>query len=150
MNQRLSLSCPSMYFEPSLAHREHVYTWIITTLCYMHLVLLFYLSPYVKDIHLVFNHTCKYVNKQLEDQGIRNELVDKIPFVSAGWINTAGPVNPERYLWYVSDKANTSDLMEKIDFLSELWVTCFERVPGGISRLKFTYKCNLDIRPKME
>ena len=74
----------------------------------------------MKDIHLVFNHKCKYVNKQLEDQGIRNELVDKIPFVSAGWINTAGPVNPERYLWYVSDKANTSDLMEKIDFLSEL------------------------------
>ena len=47
-------------------------------------------------------------------------------------------MNPERYLWYVSDKANTSDLMEKIDFLSELWVTCFERVPGGISQLKFT------------
>ena len=24
-----------------------------------------YISPYVKDIHLVFNHTCKYVNKTL-------------------------------------------------------------------------------------
>ena len=77
-------------------------------------------------------------SKQLVDQGILKELVQCIPFVAAGWINTSGPVNPERYLWYVSDKADASNLMEKIDFLPELWVTCFERVPGGISQLKFT------------
>ena len=28
----------------------------------MHLVLLFYLSPYMKDIHLAYNHMYKYVN----------------------------------------------------------------------------------------
>ena len=68
---------------------------------------------YVKQI---YDNIRNRFTKQLEDQGIRKELVDKIPFVSAGWINTFGPVNPERYLWYVSDKANTSDLMEKNRF----------------------------------
>ena len=93
--------------------------------------------------------------QQLVDQDINKELADSIPFITAGWINSSDPMNPERYIWYVSDKADTSDLMEKVDFLSELWVTCFERVSEGISRLNFIRATTnqlkrLDIRPKMK
>ena len=86
-----------------------------------------------------YNGLRERFSKQLVDQGIKNELAKSIPFVAGGLINTSNPMNPERYLWYVSDKSDTSDAVkQKSDFLPELWVTCFERVPGGISRLKFT------------
>ena len=90
---------------------------------------------YAKNVYSNFRER---FTQQLVDQGIKRELADSIPFITAGWINSSDPMNPERYIWYVSDKADTSDLMTKVDFLSELWVTCFERVSDGISRLKFT------------
>ena len=38
-----------------------------------------------------------------------------------------------RNIWYVSDKAEQST--EKIDFLTELWVICLERVPNSATKL---------------
>lgn len=33
----------------------------------------------------------------------------------------------ERFIWYVSDKAKLKSSDERMDFLKELWLTCFER-----------------------
>lgn len=60
-----------------------------------------------------------------------------VPGVVAGHCSPEIKDDPERYIWYVSNKRLHDDQSDKrVDFLTELWVTCFERTANE-SQLKF-------------
>ena len=82
-----------------------------------------------QDYHkrLFSNHLRRF-RKQLIKQGVSEEIADGIPAVAAGRYEPDVPDDDpenERYIWYVSDRTTSSD--KPVDFLKELWLTCFER-----------------------
>ena len=83
-----------------------------------------------RDYHqrLYNNHKTQF-SEQLIDQGVPKDIAEGIPVVAAGCFDPDIPDDDpdnERFIWYVSDKAaESSD--KKMDFLKELWLTCFER-----------------------
>ena len=78
-------------------------------------------------IRLYNGHKTQF-SEQLIDQGVPKDVAKGIPAVAAGCFDPEIPDDDpdnERFIWYVSDKAKSSD--ERIDFLKELWLTCFDR-----------------------
>ena len=75
----------------------------------------------------LYTNLLRKFREQLMTQGVSNATALAIPGVAAGYydpdLDDADPQN-ERYVWYASDKARRSD--QPVDFLSEIWVTCFE------------------------
>ena len=69
---------------------------------------------------------------QLIEQGVPEDTARAIPGVATGYYYPE--LEDERYVWYVSDRAKPSE--RPVDFLSELWVTCFETI-SGVSQTKF-------------
>ena len=69
---------------------------------------------------------------QLIKQGVPEGTARAIPAVAAGAHDPTH--DDERYVWYVSNKAEASK--RPVDFLTELWVTCFETI-GGESQMKY-------------
>lgn len=60
-------------------------------------------------------------------QGVPRDIVFGIPAVAAGYYDPMlnGTIHQnDRFIWYVSDKVQTSD--KPVDFLAELWLTCLE------------------------
>ena len=72
----------------------------------------------------LYNNFMKKFYGQLTEQGVSTAIANQLPGVAAGIIQPED--DEERYIWYPSNKAKPSD--KPVDFLSELWVTCFERI----------------------
>ena len=81
---------------------------------------------------------------QLVEQGVPTHAAQSIPAVAAGYYDSKQ--EDERYVWYVSDKAEETE--QPVDYLTELWVTCFETVSGN-SRLNFL-KATIRVKPESE
>ena len=87
--------------------------------------------------------------KELGNQGVSEECASNIPACAAGlaYVDDLGLgatesevseiIDQYRNIWYVSDYAEPSD--QPVDFLTELWMTCLERMPV-VSRIKLA-KC---------
>ena len=69
---------------------------------------------------------------QLINQHLPEDVARTIPGVATGYFHPES--DSERYVWYVSNKAKASD--RPVDFLAELWVTCFDRTASD-SQAKF-------------
>ena len=75
---------------------------------------------------------CNFVRQfqtQLTNQGVSPHIANSIPVVAAG-------SDRDRYLSYISKIASENAEHRLQDFLTELWVTCFERTSGN-SRFNF-------------
>ena len=72
----------------------------------------------------------KRFHDQLVEQGVSTTIVNQLPGVTAGIIQPED--DEERYIWYPSNKAKP--LERPVDFLSELWVTCFDRTASELLR----------------
>lgn len=80
-------------------------------------------------IRLYNSHKTQF-SEQLIDQGVPKDVAKGIPAVAAGCFDPEIPDDDpdnERFIWYVSDKAKLKSSDERMDFLKELWLTCFER-----------------------
>jgi predicted GTPase len=71
----------------------------------------------------LYNIFMKKFHDQLVEQGVSTIIVNQLPGVAAGIIQSED--DEERYIWYPSVRAQPSE--RPVDFLSELWVTGFER-----------------------
>ena len=82
----------------------------------------------------LYRNLLQTFRRQLISQGIRTATANAIPAVAAGLydpeVKNDDPDN-ERYVWYVSDKSVGKDEDRPVDFLAELWVTCFEVIRGS-------------------
>ena len=86
-----------------------------------------------KDYHKrLYEQLLKCFRDKLIEQGVLRENAYAVPAVAAGHYDVRN--ERERYIWYVSDRSPPSD--RQVDFLAELWVTCFETV-SGCSRSEF-------------
>ena len=94
-------------------------------------------------------HQCLYKNhlarfrEQLVGQDVPRNIADCIPAVAAGICAPVGDDeedngdDDERFIWYVSDKTEPPAAGTKMDFLKELWITCFERTKKVMTRDNF-------------
>jgi tRNA U34 5-carboxymethylaminomethyl modifying GTPase MnmE/TrmE len=80
----------------------------------------------------LYNNFMKKFHDQLVEQGVSTAIVNQLPGVAAGIIQPED--DEERYIWYPSNKAKPSE--RPVDFLSELWLTCFDRTASE-SQAKF-------------
>jgi GTP1/Obg family GTP-binding protein len=80
----------------------------------------------------LYNNIKKRFHDQLVEQGVSTVIVNQLPGVAAGIIQPED--DEERYIWYPSNRAKPSE--RPVDFLSELWLTCFDRTANE-SQAKF-------------
>ena len=80
----------------------------------------------------LYNNLIKKFHDQLVEQGVSTAIANQLPGVATG--NIQPEDDEERYIWYPSNKAKPSE--RPVDFLSELWVTCFDRTASE-SQAKF-------------
>ena len=86
-----------------------------------------------RDYHMrLYDKFMDKFRDQLIKQGVSKDVANAIPGVATG--NVHPDDDEERYIWYPSTKAEPSE--RPVDFLSELWVTCFERTASD-SQAKF-------------
>ena len=86
-----------------------------------------------RDYHMrLYDKFMDIFRDQLIKQGVSKDVANAIPGVATG--NVHPDDDEERYIWYPSTKAEPSE--RPVDFLSELWVTCFERTASD-SQAKF-------------
>ena len=71
----------------------------------------------------LYDNFMKKFHDHLIEQGVSRDIVNQLPGVTAGIIEPED--DEERYIWYPSNKVKSSE--RPVDFLSELWVTGFER-----------------------
>ena len=71
----------------------------------------------------LYDNITKHFCKELVEQGVSTAIANELPGVAAGIIQPED--DEERYIWYPSDKVKPSE--RPVDFLSELWLTCFDK-----------------------
>lgn len=85
-----------------------------------------------RDYHqrLYCNFT-KIFHDQLAAQGVPESTAQEVPCVAAGLCDPEDDSEEGRFIWYVSGKSKScSNPRVQVDFLYELWVTCFETISG--------------------
>lgn len=82
-----------------------------------------------RDYHqrLYCNFT-KIFHDQLAAQGVPESIAKKVPCVAAGLCDPEDDSEEGRFVWYVSGKSKSCGDRVQVDFLYELWVTCFETI----------------------
>lgn len=76
-----------------------------------------------REYHQRLYDNIKCFCKELVEQGVSTAIANELPGVAAGIIQPED--DEERYIWYPSDKVKPSE--RPVDFLSELWLTCFDK-----------------------
>ena len=84
----------------------------------------------------LFQNFSKAFSKQLVEQGVPDDIANKLRTVAAGFCDPGDKNERERFIHYTSERAKPSSASEKADFLPELWANCFE-ILSGMSRAKF-------------
>lgn len=82
-----------------------------------------------RDYHqrLYCNFT-KIFHDQLAAQGVPESIAQEVPCVAAGLCDPEDDSEEGRFIWYVSGKSKSCSDCVQVDFLYELWVTCFETI----------------------
>ena len=81
----------------------------------------------------LYNNIIQRFRDQLVEQGVSTAIANQLPGVAAGIIQPED--DEERYTWYPSDKVKPSE--RPVDFLSELWLTCFDKTAIVIHKPNF-------------
>ena len=81
----------------------------------------------------LYNTMLKTFREELEKEGVSNTIRDSMPACAVGNIEPGAEEYEDdgRKIWYVSDKLKPELEPVKVEFLTEFWLTCLERMSGG-------------------